>query len=380
VTVAVAAVTALLVSAGTFFGLDWLTDDSAASSNVRPASVATIGQNVAKDVPVEGSSVSAPDWERVAAVVTNSVVAIEVTTSQGDGAGSGVIFSDGGDILTNNHVVSGAKDDTVTVSLADGRVYTATIVGTDPTTDLAVVRIVDPPDNLSPAALGDSSTVTVGQQVMAVGNPLRLQNTVTTGIVSAINRPATTMGESDDDVITNAIQVDAAINPGNSGGPLFDGEGKVIGIATSIACVPSQCGSGQTGSIGLGFAIPVNLAKNIASQLVDSPDHTAQHAYLGVRLNDSTVEAEGVTRSGAIVARVEAGTPAAAAGLVEGDVIVAFNDAPVQGASSLTAFVRSYSSGDTVTLMIVRDGQALEIDVTLTAREQTAEPNPDATP
>lgn len=382
-TVAVAAVTALLAAAGTFFALDWLTDDSATSKNARPASVATIGQSTAAGVPVEGSSVAQPDWERVAATVTNSVVAIEVSTSDGDGAGSGVIFSPDGDILTNNHVVAGARDDTVTVTLSDGRVYAAAIVGTDPTTDLAVVRITDPPGDLSPAALGDSSTVTVGQPVMVVGNPLRLQNTVTTGIVSAINRPAVTQMTqgSNDDVITNSIQVDAAVNPGNSGGPLFDGQGKVIGIASSIACVPSQCGSGQAGSIGLGFAIPVNLAKNIASQLVNSPDHTAQHAYLGVRLNNGTAEADGVTRSGAKVARVEAGTPAAEAGLRDGDVIVAFNSAPVQGAESLTAFVRSYTSGDTVTLTVVRDGKALEIDVTLTAREgPTVAPSPNPTP
>ncbi len=377
-----AAATALLVSAGTSFGLDRLTGDSDAKATPRPASVSTIGQTVADGVPVEGSSVSQPDWERVAGTVTKSVVAIEVTTPEGTGAGSGVIFSAEGDILTNNHVVSGAKDDTVRVSLSDGRVYDAKTVGTDPTTDLAVARITNPPTDLSPAALGDSSTVTVGQQVMAVGNPLGLQNTVTTGIVSAVNRPATTMGESaNEEVITNAIQVDAAINPGNSGGPLFNGEGKVIGIATSIACVPSQCSSGQTGSIGLGFVIPVNLAKNIASQLVNNPDHTAQHAYLGVRLNDGDAEADGVLRTGAKVARVEDGTPAAAAGLAEGDVIVALNDLPVQGASSLKALVGSYGSGDKVTLTVVRDGKAVTLDVTLTARDQApTEPSSGPTP
>jgi len=381
VTVAVAAVTALVVAAGAFFALDRLTDDSSSSPTnaPRPASVATIGQNTAAGVPVDGSSVTQPDWERVAATVTNSVVAIEVS----DGAGSGVIFTKDGDILTNNHVVQGAQDGTVSVTLSDGRVYQATIVGTDSTTDLAVVRLVNPPDDLSPAAFGDSSAVTVGQQVMVVGNPLGLQNTVTTGIVSAVNRPAVTMALSsnEDDVITNAIQVDAAVNPGNSGGPLFDGEGKVIGIASSIATLSSS-NQQQSGSIGLGFAIPSNLAQNIASQLINNPDHTAQHAYLGVRLNDATVEADGVTRSGAKAVMVEAGTPAAAAGLQNGDVIVAFNSSPVQSSSSLTAFVRSYSSGDTVTLTIVRDGKALEVDVTLTSREQTqtTAPDPNATP
>jgi len=369
-TVVAAGATALVVTAATFFGLRALTDgSSSAGSTARPGSVATIGQSTAEGVPVEGSSVSQPNWEKVAAVVTPSVVAIEVSTAEGAGAGSGVIFSAEGDILTNNHVVDGAQDGKVMVTLSDGRIYEASIVGKDATTDLAVVRIANPPQDLSPAALGDSAAVVVGQPVMVVGNPLRLQNTVTTGIVSAVNRPVTTMGQTreDEDVITNAIQVDAAVNPGNSGGPLFDGEGKVIAIASSIACVPSQCSAGVTGSIGLGFAIPVNLAKNIASQLVNSPDHTAQHARLGVRLNDSAAEADGVFRSGAKVVVVETGTPAAAAGLVEGDVVVAFNNEPVHGAASLTAFVRSYTSGDTVTLTVVRDGKPLEIDVTLTA-------------
>jgi len=383
VPIVAAAATALVVTAGTFFGLRALTDAGSSGGTAhRPGSVATIGQSTAEGVPVEGSTTSQPSWEKVAATVTVSVVAIEVDTVDGAGAGSGVIFSPEGDILTNNHVVDGAKDDKVMVTLSDGRLYEASIVGKDATTDLAVIRITNPPDNLSPAALGDSSTVVVGQPVMVVGNPLRLQNTVTTGIVSAINRPVTTMGQTrqDDDVITNAIQVDAAVNPGNSGGPLFDGEGKVIAIASSIACVPSQCSSGVAGSIGLGFAIPVNLAKNIASQLVNNPDHTAQHAYLGVRLNDSFAEADGEARAGAKVVVVESGTPAAAAGLEAEDVVVAFNSEPVQGSSSLTAFVRSYSAGDEVVLTVVRGGKTLEITVVLTAREQSARPDPGPTP
>ncbi|MCL2090292.1 MAG: trypsin-like peptidase domain-containing protein [Micrococcales bacterium] len=372
VTVVAAAVTALLVSAGTSLALDRLADDSATSkSTPRPASVATIGQSTVEGVPVEGSSVSQPDWERVAATVTSSVVAIETS----DASGSGVLFSPEGDIITNNHVVADAEDGTVRVMLADGRVYSADIVGTDPTTDLAVVRLDSPPDDLSPAALGDSSTVRVGQPVMAVGSPMGLQNTATTGVVSALNRPMGPDGMPE--LVTNTIQVDASVNPGNSGGPLFDGEGKVIGINASIITFVQS--GGQGGSIGLGFAIPVNLVKNIASQLVNNPDHVARHAYLGVLLNSITTEADGVTRTGAKVVRVETGTPAAEVGLVEGDVIVAFNDEPVQSREALTAFVRSYSAGDEVTLTIVRDGQALTVDVTLTSRpdEEIAQPTPE---
>ncbi|MBU4335435.1 MAG: trypsin-like peptidase domain-containing protein, partial [Actinobacteria bacterium] len=252
------------------------------------------------------------------------------------------------------------------------------IVGTDATTDLAVVSITDPPSDLQPAALGDSSSVVVGEQVMAVGNPLGLQNTVTTGIVSALDRPVSTATTSDGSaaVVTNAIQVDAAINPGNSGGPLFDGEGKVIGITSSIASLSST--SSTSGSIGLGFAIPVDLVKNIGSQLIASG--TAQHAFLGVRLTDDTATADGVTRRGAKVASVTSGSPADEAGIEAGDVIVAIGDNPTPGSESLTAYVRSMSAGDTVTLTLVRDGKALEVDATLAAKTEDATSNPESTP
>lgn len=379
VTVAVAAATALVISAGTVFGLSRLTDDS--STNVpRPASVATIGQTSSKNVPVDGSSVSQPDWERVSTAVINSVVAIRA----GDAGGSGVIVSAEGDVITNNHVVAEANGDTMQVTLSDGRIYDATLVGADVATDLAVVRITNPPADLSSAVMGDSSSVVVGQQVMAVGNPMGMQSTVTTGVVSAVNRP---MGEADR--VVNTIQVDASVNPGNSGGPLFDGQGKMIGINSSIVTFATS--SGQGGSIGLAFAIPVNLVQDISSQLINNSDHVARHAYLGVRMNDSVAQVDGANRVGAKVVRVEDGTPAAAAGLKEGDVVVAFNSAPLQDLSasinltvsqSLTAFVRSYRSGDEVTLTVVRDGKALDFDVTLTSRpdEEGTSPSPEATP
>ncbi|WP_235843574.1 S1C family serine protease [Cellulomonas algicola] len=331
----------------------------------RPASLAEIGRDTTDTVPVAGSTNDAPDWQAVSQAVAPSVVAIEVSTGQGGAQGSGVIVDDQGHIVTNNHVVAGAQGK-VQVTLTDGRLFEASVVGTDPTTDLAVIKLDDAPDDLVAAALGDSAKVEVGQSVMAVGNPLGLANTVTTGIVSAVDRPVSTSAEDGSQAtVTNAIQVDAAVNPGNSGGPLFDAQGRVIGINSSIATM-----SQQSGSIGLGFAIPVNLVKNIASQLID--DGTAEHAFLGVSLSDGTATADGVTRRGAVVEEVSADSPASKAGLEVKDVVVAIDGKAVGGAESLTAYVRALASGDQATLTVVRDGKASEVDVTLAARPESA--------
>lgn len=331
----------------------------------RPASLAEIGRDSTDAVPVAGSTNDDPDWQAVAQAVAPSVVAIEVSTGQGGSQGSGVIVDDQGHIVTNNHVVGGAQGK-VQVTLTDGRLFEASVVGTDPTTDLAVIKLDDAPEDLVAAALGDSGKVEVGQSVMAVGNPLGLANTVTTGIVSAVDRPVSTSAEDGSQAtVTNAIQVDAAVNPGNSGGPLFDAQGRVIGINSSIATM-----SQQSGSIGLGFAIPVNLVKNIATQLID--DGTAEHAFLGVSLSDGTATADGVTRRGAVVEEVSADSPASKAGLEAKDVVVAIDGKAVGGAESLTAYVRALASGDQATLTVVRDGKTSEVDVTLAARQETA--------
>ena len=361
-----AAATALVASLATA-GLVGAFDHSSTTS---PASIASIGQTSTQTVPVAGSTSSNPDWQKVSAAVSSSVVAIKVTTQQGEAEGSGIILDTKGHILTNNHVVSGAQNNTVSVTLNDGRIYPATIVGTDPTTDLAVILLKNPPSDLSPAALGDSSTVVVGDPVMAVGNPLGLANTATTGIVSAIDRPvsASESGSPQSAVVTNAIQIDAAINPGNSGGPLFDAQGRVIGITSSIATLSQT--SGQSGSIGLGFAIPVNLAKNIASQLIDSG--TAKHAFLGVSLQDGTATADGVTRQGAVIKEVSSGSPAANAGLQVNDVVVAIDGKVVAGAESLTGYVRAMSAGQQADLTVVRGGKALDVKVTLAVKAETA--------
>jgi putative serine protease PepD len=367
--VSAAAVAALLASGGTAVAVNALNDDA------RPASISQIGDPGRVDTaPVKDSTVTNPDWQAVTAAVAQSVVAIQMSSQQGSGLGSGFIIDEQGHVLTNNHVVAGAQNDVVQVTLSDGRLFQADIVGTDPTTDLAVVKLQDPPSGLRPVAFGDSDKVTVGEPVLAVGNPLGLANTATTGIVSALDRPVSASGENTQEpVTTNAIQIDAAVNPGNSGGPLFNAQGQVIGITSSIASLSGGLGSmgGQSGSIGLGFAIPVNLAKNISGQLIENG--SAQHAFLGVSMNDGTVTADGVTRRGAQVQDVVAGSPAAGAGIEVGDVIVAIGDQPVNGASALTAFVREFQAGQEVALTVVRDGKARQVDVTLAVRDESTQ-------
>ncbi|MEL7975415.1 trypsin-like peptidase domain-containing protein [Isoptericola sp. F-RaC21] len=338
-----------------------------------PSSLASVGTTPQStdEAPVKNSTSNNPDWEAVTTAVAPSVVAIQVQSQSGGAEGSGVVYDDQGHILTNNHVVSGAQNDTVQVTLSDGSLYEATIVGTDPTTDLAVVKLKNPPKDLKPASFGSSDDVTVGDGVLAVGNPLGLANTATTGIVSALDRPVSASGEDGStQVVTNAIQIDAAINPGNSGGPLFNAQGQVIGITSSIATMSSGMSGEQSGSIGLGFAIPVNLATNIADQLIK--DGTAEHAFLGVTMQDTTTTADGVTRRGAQVVDVSSGSPAADAGVKTGDVIVAIDDDAVNGAESLTAYVREKAADQKVTLTYVRDGKTQKVDVTLAVRDESS--------
>jgi putative serine protease PepD len=362
VPVVAAAAGAAVIASGVTVGLTHALDDGGSSSL---AEVGTPEQSTA--APVSSSTDQNPDWQAVTAAVAPSVVAIQVSSQAGGAEGSGVIIDDSGHILTNNHVVSGAEGN-VQVTLSDGRLFEAEIVGTDPTTDLAVVKIVDAPGDLQAATVGDSDAVQVGDSVLAVGNPLGLANTATTGIVSALDRPVAASGEDGSDVVvTNAIQIDAAVNPGNSGGPLFDAQGRVIGITSSIATMSD--GSSQSGSIGLGFAIPANLATSVADQLIE--DGTAEHAFLGVSLGDASATADGVTRRGAEVGEVTDGSPAAEAGLQPGDVIVAIDDDAVNGAESLTAYVRERAAGEQATITYVRDGKTQTVDVTLAVREET---------
>ncbi len=325
-----------------------------------PAPTPTVSAQQAA-VPYAGG---APNWTAIAEKVRPAVVAIQVRGEQMSGAGSGVIIDDEGRILTNDHVVGRADD--LQITLMDGRLYRAELLGTDPTTDLAVVQIKNPPEDLQPADIGRSAGLTVGEPVMAVGNPLGLDSTVTTGIISALERPVVASGKDGSNAtITNAIQVDAAINPGNSGGPLFNSAGQVIGINSSIATT-----SASAGSVGLGFAIPIDLARQIATQLVESGE--AEHAFLGVSMRDSAATAGGITRMGARVEQVEPGTPAQQAGIRAGDVIVKVDEYTVGSAEALTGYVRQFRVGQEIALTIIRDGEELTVSATLTTRPAPA--------
>ncbi len=337
-------------------------DTSASAQNLQSSS---------ETVEPVSTTGTVPDWEAVAAAVRPATVTIQVSGESGSASGSGVIIDKDGHIITNHHVVSGVlSGGNITVTLHDGRLYTAQIVGTDQTTDLAVLALNDPPSDLTAALLGDSSTLKVGQPVMAIGAPLGLADTVTTGIVSALDRPVSVQGESDpaaqqaEVVVTNAIQIDASINPGNSGGPLFDGEGAVVGINSSIASMES--GQGSAGSIGLGFAIPVNLASSVASQILETG--VAQHALLGVQIGTVSVLSDGEQRLGAEVAAVTEGGAAHNAGLTVGDVIIGIDGNSVTSGSSLTGYVRRYTAGDEVTLDVIRNGQYMQMPVILQER------------
>lgn len=331
--------------------------------------------------PLVEQKEGASDWQAVANAVRPATVAIQVQAGNSGDTGSGVMWDADGHIVTNNHVVADAQGpETVTVSLNDGRLYHAEVVGTDPTTDLAVIKLQDAPSDLVSANFGSSDSLTVGEPVMAIGSPLGLSDTVTTGIISALDRPVAVKGTAPrqsgdadlwglqpnaqaqpEPVITNAIQIDASINPGNSGGPLFDENGRVIGINSSIASLgPSES---SAGSIGLGFAIPVDLVKNVATQLITNGK--AEHAQLGVIIRSAAVSVDGVTRVGAEVADVVSDGAAASADIEVGDVIIKIDGHDVVSSRSLTGYVRRYNSGDEVTLVVARDGKAVDVPVTL---------------
>jgi putative serine protease PepD len=381
----VAVVAARRASGGTYAAVQ-LGDGSQTSST---ASTSPLGRGT-QTGPVVQADATNPNWTATAAAVAPSVVAITVKSGQGEAQGSGVIIDAKGHILTNNHVVSGAGNGTaMTVTLNDGRTYKASVAGTDASTDLAVITLSGPPSDLKPIAIGDSDAIKVGDPVMAIGNPLGLAGTVTTGIVSALNRPVTTAAEDNSqpqdpfgqglpgqdqqpqtgsdstDVVTNAIQTSAAINPGNSGGALVNASGQLIGINSAIASLGSS-GSGQSGSIGIGFAIPANEAKSIASQLISSGK--AEHAFLGVSLGDGAASDGTSQRAGAQITAISANTPAADAGLQKGDVVIAVDSDRVDSALSLVASIRERAVGDKVSLTVLRNGKQLTLTATLVAK------------
>ena len=321
---------------------------------------------------VPASNSSGTDWTDVAAAVSPAVVTIQTQGASSGGTGSGVIYDAQGDIVTNYHVIASVLGGgQIQVTLADGRLYSAKVIGHDKTTDLAVIRLDDPPSNLTVARFASSANLEVGAPVMAIGAPLGLSNTVTTGIVSALNRPVEVSVDesatsedgtqaSSDLVVTNAIQIDASINPGNSGGPLFDASGAVIGINSSIKSLATSS-DGQAGSIGLGFAIPSDLVVSVADQLIASG--TASHGMLGVTVKAATTTVGSDTYVGAEVQDVSAGSGASAAGIRAGDVIVKVEGQEVTSPKQLIGYVRRYKAGDTVTMTIVRDGATQDVSV-----------------
>ena len=320
---------------------------------------------------VPASNSSGTDWTDVAAAVSPAVVTIQTQGASSGGTGSGVIYDAQGDIVTNYHVIASVLGGgQIQVTLADGRLYSAKVIGHDKTTDLAVIRLDNPPSNLTVARFASSANLEVGAPVMAIGAPLGLSNTVTTGIVSALNRPVEVSVDEDsssqdsqassDLVVTNAIQIDASINPGNSGGPLFDTSGAVIGINSSIKSLATSS-DGQAGSIGLGFAIPSDLVVSVADQLIATG--TASHGMLGVTVKAATTTVGSDTYVGAEVQDVSAGSGASAAGIRAGDVIVKVEGQEVTSPKQLIGYVRRYKAGDTVTMTIVRDGQTQDVSV-----------------
>jgi putative serine protease PepD len=297
----------------------------------------------------------------IAARVLPSVVSLEIRTGDTGETGSGVVIDGNGYILTNNHVISSAATDPsaeLTVIFDDGKQsrVPGIIVGRDPLTDLAVVKV--DVTGATVAQLGDSGALAVGDPVIAIGSPLGLAGTVTTGIVSAKNRPVKLQGGgSDTDAVIDAVQTDAAVNPGNSGGPLVDSSGAVVGINTAIRTL----GGDSSGSIGLGFAIPITMAKDVATQIIQTGK--VQHATMGVNARSAT---DGVT-DGAQVQNVQDGGPAAAAGIAEGDVITKVGDRSVGNADELVVAEHATAVGAAVPVVLLRDGREMTVTVTMAA-------------
>ncbi|RAM35817.1 S1C family serine protease [Arthrobacter globiformis] len=357
-----------------------------------PAQAATTAQAAIGPVIVNNTE-SVNAVTAAAQKASPSVVTISVSSGSSGGTGSGIILDTEGHILTNTHVVTldgAAADAAVEVRTSDGQVYKATIVGIDPLSDLAVIKINAA--GLTPATLGDSSAVNVGDAAIAIGAPLGLSGTVTDGIVSAVNRTietessATTDGSSSqggsasqnpfgsqsgisapaqDSISINVIQTDAAINPGNSGGALVNGQGEIIGVNVAIASAGSSSSSSSSGNIGVGFSIPINQAKRVAEEIISTGKAT--HGQLGLSVQDKTSGSSSDFTAGAEVASVTSGSAADKAGLQAGDVVTGLGGRTVTDASELTAAAREQAAGSTVKITFQRNGQEQTADITLDA-------------
>lgn len=341
---------------GGFVGSQLNDDSTSTAANNQPLG----GDPSARD----SGSVPAPEGsvQQVAAQTLPSVVSIDVTTGTEQGEGSGVVLSADGVIMTNNHVVSGSNGRPATdvvVNFQDGSRSAARVLGADPISDIAVIKVDK--SGLTPIKVGTSDNLAVGQDVIAIGAPLGLQGTVTTGIISALNRPVSTQREGDTTSVIDAIQTDAAINPGNSGGALVNARGALIGVNTAIATLGGGSGGEeqQSGSIGLGFAIPIDQAIRVANELRDTGKAT--HAGLGVSVRPSTDP----NSPGALIADVQAGGPAAAAGIPKGAIVTKIDDRNIATGDALVAAVRSHNPGDRVQVTYTAGGQTKTVTVQL---------------
>ncbi len=358
---------ALVIGGAAGFGgaATWslLEDEPTAAAPVsEPSTSSSTGsQDTPQRVASDGSV------QAVAQRVLPSVVMISVEGPQGSGSGSGVILSEDGQILTNEHVASMAEGGSeLTVSFNDGTIAQAEVVGTDPLTDVAVIQAEDV-SGLTPISVGSSRDLVVGQEVVAIGSPFGLDATVTSGIVSALNRPVSFGQDSSGETTAYpAIQTDAAINPGNSGGPLVDLDGNLVGINSSIRSTSSGL-TGESGSIGLGFAIPVDAVMPIAEQLAAGEEPT--HARLGITIGNASSEQGTV---GAEIMEVGDGSAAAEAGLEPGDVIVRLDDQQITSSDALVAMVRAYRPGDTVSVTFRRGGEEQTVELELGSDAQSS--------
>jgi putative serine protease PepD len=336
----------------------------------------------------------------VAAKAADSVVTISVAAGNSGGTGSGVILNSDGYVLTNTHVVTldgSSADGAIEVTTADGRIFTAKLVGLDPIVDLAVIKLENA-SNLTPIEWGDSDSLEVGDQVVAIGAPLGLSNTVTDGIVSALGRSIQiqssavpdsgdadqtpdqdqnggqgpfdfwqldpgrgSSGGQSSTISLPVIQTDAAINPGNSGGALLNDTGQLVGINVAIASTGGSSSGGQSGSIGVGFSIPSSLAKRVAQEIIENGEAT--HGLLGATVSTATSDDSDVV--GAVIQDVTSGGAAADAGLKKGDVVTEFNGVAIANSTDLTAQVRALASGSTAKLSYQRDGKAATVEVKL---------------
>jgi S1-C subfamily serine protease len=360
--IAAASVAAVALGAGGGAAAYAVAGGSATETVVRQVTVSD-AQPTANDSALSVSAL----YDRV----HQGVVTVKVTTPQGQALGSGFVLDSTGHIVTNDHVVAGATS--ISVEFADGSTYDAQLVGADPSTDVAVVKVDAPSSKLTPLQLGDSSAVQVGDEVVAIGSPLGLNETVTSGIVSALHRTITSPNNF---AINDAIQTDAAINHGNSGGPLLDLEGQVIGIN-------SQIESDSGGNDGIGFAVPSNTVKSVASQLIATG--VVEHAYLGVGVAtiDPTLASQLGVPAGVEVTEIQPGTPAADSGLVAadsakvvdgqqvpvgGDIITAIDGQKISSSEELQNVIGAKKPGDSITITYTRGGSEHTVSLTLGTR------------